>query len=335
MISILSGAAVALFGSAFAYSQWQVRRIEARFPPLGHFMAVQGGRLHYTERLPLGTPRDTVLLLHGASGNQADMMQPLGDRLAARGFRVIAVDRPGHGWSDRPDGAGDASPALQAARIRQGLTTIGVDKAIVVGHSLAGAVAANFAIDQKDFTEGLVLVAPVTHPWPGGVTWYYTLAAMPVAGWLFSNFVTVPVGLASMTGAVDSVYAPQTPSSDYVERTGAELVLRPREFVANAQDVAGLEAFIDGQVLRMGEITAPTTIVTGDRDGIVYAHIHSAGSARDIPGARLVTLPGVGHAVQNVAPDRVVDAVVDVAERKARAEATPARARLETGTPAP
>ncbi|MDB5652051.1 MAG: hypothetical protein JWL62_3571 [Hyphomicrobiales bacterium] len=328
MISILSGAAVAICGSAFAFSQWQVRRIEARYPAQGQFMEVPGGRLHYTERDAEGPLRDTVLLLHGASGNQADMMLQLGARLAAKGFRVIAVDRPGHGWSDRPDGAGDASPAVQAASIRAGLTSIGINKAIVVGHSLAGAVAANFAIDQKDFTEGLVLVAPVTHPWPGGVTWYYTLAAMPVAGWLFSNLVSMPVGLASMNAAVDSVYAPQTPSSDYVERTGAELVLRPKDFVANAQDVAGLEAFIDVQAKRMGEITAPTTIITGDSDGIVYAHIHSAGSARDIPGARLVTLPGVGHAVQNVAPDKVVDAIVDVAERKARAEAAPARARL-------
>lgn len=324
IFTLLGGVLLATGGGLFAYSQWQVRRIEATYPPQGRFMKVAGGQLHYTERLPEGPQRGTVLLLHGASGNQADMMSPLGRPLAAQGFRVIAVDRPGHGWSDRPDGIGDASPAVQARRIREGLAEIGVSQAIVVGHSLGGAVAANFAIDQKDFTSGLVLVAPVTHPWPGGVTWYYDVAALPGIGWLFGNLVTLPVGLASMSAAVDSVFAPQSPPPDYVSRTGAELVLRPKEFVANAQDVAGLARFIDTQVKRMGEIVAPTTIVTGDHDKIVWAHLHSEGSARDVAGAKLVTLPGVGHAVQNVAPDAVVEAIVDVAERSRDANAKPA-----------
>ncbi|MBX9740859.1 MAG: alpha/beta hydrolase [Beijerinckiaceae bacterium] len=321
MISILSAVLVLVVGSAVVFTQWQVRRIEQQFPPRGQFVSVSGGRLHYTERLPLdGGSAQTVLLLHGASGNQADVMLPLGDKLAARGFHVIAVDRPGHGWSDRPKGAEDASPAAQAGLIREGLASLNIRNAIVVGHSLAGAVAANFAIEQKDFTRGLVLLAPVTHPWPGGVTWYYTLAARPVIGWLFGNVVTMPVGLASLSAAVQSVFAPQTPPPDYAERTGSELVLRPSEFISNAQDVAGLAAFIDIQSKRMSEIAAPTTIVTGDRDSIVYAHIHSAGSARDIAGAHLVTLPGVGHAVHNVAPDRVVDAVTDVAMRADQAQ---------------
>lgn len=316
MISLVSGALIAVIGGAVLFTQWQVRRIEARHPPQGRFMATSSGRLHYTERLPATVETaETVLLLHGASGNQADMMLPLGDRLAARGFRVIAVDRPGHGWSDRPGGRDEASPAIQAELIRAGLASLGIRKAIVVGHSLAGAVAANFAIDQKEFTRGLVLVAPVTHPWPGGVTWYYTLAARPVFGWLFGHVVTMPVGLASLDAAVQSVFSPQQPPADYAEQTGSALVLRPREFIANAQDVSGLAAFIDVQSKRMGEIAAPTTIVTGDKDAIVYAHIHSAGSARDIPGARLVTLPGVGHAVHNVSPDTVVSAVADVASR--------------------
>jgi pimeloyl-ACP methyl ester carboxylesterase len=67
--------------------------------------------------------------------------------------------------------------------------------------------------------------------------------------------------------------------------------------------------------------------VTGDRDSVVHTHLHALGCARDIPGARLTTLEGVGHSPHHSAPDRVIAAVLDV-ERRARAgEAFARRAR--------
>ena len=151
-----------------AYTRWESGRIGLRYPPRGAFVAVTGGRLHYTEQPPTGAERATVLLLHGASGNEADMMLPLGAPLAARGFRVIAFDRPGYGWSDRPDGSDDSRPERQASLIREALAGLGIHRVIVLGHSLAGVVSTNLALDHQDLTQGLVLLAPVTHPWPGG-----------------------------------------------------------------------------------------------------------------------------------------------------------------------
>src|SRR5215208_2632463 len=72
-------------------------------------------------------PAGTVLLLHGASGSSGDPMMALGERLAQR-FRVVAVDRPGSGWSDRIGGAGAASPATQARIIRAALREIGIER---------------------------------------------------------------------------------------------------------------------------------------------------------------------------------------------------------------
>jgi pimeloyl-ACP methyl ester carboxylesterase len=85
--------------------------------------------------------------------------------------------------------------------------------------------------------------------------------------------------------------------------------------MANAQDVAGLNAFVTAQAPRMGAITAPTAIVTGDSDDIVLTRLHSYGSLRDIPGATLKVLPGVGHSPHWADPDSVVAAVVAVADR--------------------
>jgi len=150
-------------------------------------------RLHATQRAPEGAAKETVLLIHGAGGNQADMMLPLGDALASRGFRVIAVDRPGHGWSQRL-AEDHASPAAQAEAIRAGLEKLGIEHALVVGHSWAGSIAVNMLIDHADFCAGAVLLAPVTHPWPGGVRLYYKLAAAPSSAGC-SRILLMPVGL--------------------------------------------------------------------------------------------------------------------------------------------
>ena len=97
--------------------------------------------------------------------------------------------------------------------------------------------------------------------------------------------------------------------------TRVRLVLRPQTFRNNALDVAGIYDFVVRQAPRLPAITAPTTIVTGDHDGIVLTHIHSYGSAREIPGARLIVLPGTGHSPHWSNPEAVIDAVEDVADR--------------------
>ena len=149
------------------------------YPPAGRFVDVTGGRLHVLERGKPDAP--PVVLLHGASGNLQDMRLALGDRLAAR-YRVILIDRPGHGWSDRPGGDDDAVPARQAALIDEALRRLGVKRAIIVGHSWSGALATAYALAYPERVAGLVLLAPVTHPWPGGIAWHYRLARRRCSG---------------------------------------------------------------------------------------------------------------------------------------------------------
>ncbi len=309
---LAGSAVVAIVAAALLFTFVMVRRVEAAHPPRGEFASLAGGRMHFTQILPPGEPRGVALLVHGASGNESDLALPLGQRLASRGFRVLAVDRPGHGWSDR---LGAETPALQAARIIDLLDSIGVREVIVVGHSLGGVTAASLVLSFPERIRGLVLVAPVTHPWPGGVALYYNVASAPVVGPLFCALFAMPLGLLTMEGALKSVFAPGSPPPDYARRTGLARVLRPKNFAANARDVAGTFAFVTPQAARMKEIAAPTAIVTGDRDSIVFAHIHSLGSARDIAGATLTFLPGVGHSPHWADPDAVVAAIESVAER--------------------
>jgi pimeloyl-ACP methyl ester carboxylesterase len=298
--------------------------IERSYPPSGRFVDVDGGRLHVLELGPADAP--PVLLLHGASGNLGDIRLALGEKLAAN-YRVILVDRPGHGWSDRPDGAEDASPARQAALIHQALAKIGVTKSVVVGHSWSGALATAYTLAYPEAVSGLVLLAGVTHPWPGGVAWVNNVVAAPLIGPLLAHTIILPLGYFMVQPGVNAVFAPEIPPPDYVERAGARTILRPSEFIANAQDIAGLKAFVTAQAPRYGEIKAPVAIIAGDADRVVYTDIHSRGIYKMLPDATLTVLPGVGHMVQFAAADLVVKAVDEVAAKaNAKADAKGQRA---------
>ena len=313
--------ALALFAALGVFTAVQTRRIEARYPPAGTRVEIGDAAVHVLERAPLGEPRGAVLMVHGASGNAADLDVALAGRLSDAGFRALSVDRPGHGWSARLDGNQRSSPVLQAETIVRAAQCVGVDEAIVVGHSLGCVTSLAMALEAPGFVRALILIAPVSHPWPGGVAWYYTAGADPVFGPPLRRLLTLPVGMARMRGAVRAVFAPNPAPAGFIEATRLPLVLRPLHFRANCEDVAHAETAVAALSPRYGAIRAPTEIVTGDSDRVVYAHIHSAGSARDIPGARLTTLAGVGHSPHHVAPERVVEIILE-AERRARERET-------------
>lgn len=304
-----------LFATLAAVTWAGTRAIERAHPPSGRFVDVDGGRSHIVELGAADAP--PILLLHGASGNLADMRVALGEKLAQRN-RVILVDRPGHGWSDRPGGADDAVPSAQARLIHQAVTRIGIKRLVVVGHSWSGALATAYALAYPDEVRGLVLLAPVTHPWPGGIGWINDVAALPVIGPLIAHTLVLPSGYFLLKPGVTAVFRPDTPPPDYVSRTGVAMLLRPREFIANAQDLARLKEFVRAQSPRYGEIKTPVTIIAGDKDPVVYTDIHSRAIARQVPQATLTVLPGVGHMVQCVAADLAVQAIDDIAGKAAR-----------------
>jgi pimeloyl-ACP methyl ester carboxylesterase len=302
---------IALLAAITAVGAWWIERA---YPPTGRFVDVNGGRLHVVELDARENPTagdPPIVLLHGASGNLGDMRVALGDQLARR-HRVILIDRPGHGWSERSLGGDGASPARQAAMIGELLGHLGVDRAIIVAHSLAGTVAAALALDEPARVAGLVLIAPVLNPWSTGIAWYYSVAAAPYVGPLFVWTLALPSGAMLTNSTVALVFAPQAVPADYVQRAAIPLVLLPRNFLANARDVAGLHAFVTAQAPRYPGIKAPTVIITGDRDTIVSPQIHSRALAAILPHSKLVVLEGVGHMPHHVAADKVIAAIEEV-----------------------
>jgi pimeloyl-ACP methyl ester carboxylesterase len=331
MIGLVLVAVIAIIGAGAGITAFAIRRIEAAHPPAGRFVEVDGGRIHVLELGQEGgkagragggaaDPYWPIVLVHGASGNLGDLRLSLGDRLAQT-RRVILVDRPGHGWSDRPGGAQDASPARQAALIAQALERIGVERFVLLGHSLGGAVATAFALAYPDRLAGLVLLAPVTHPWSGGLAWYNALLTTPVAGGVFAHALALPAGDFLLERGAVSVFAPQAMPPDYLRRAGIRLLLRPSELIANAQDVAILKRFVAAQVPRYRDIAVPTVVLTGDADKTVSPQRHARAIAAALPDARLVVLPGIGHMPHHVATNEVIAAIDSIsAARPAQRE---------------
>ncbi|MBV1707346.1 MAG: alpha/beta hydrolase [Hyphomicrobiales bacterium] len=299
----------------WAFSLVMTRSFERSFPPRGIRVPVTGGFLHVVDIAPRAPGRGTIILLHGASGNLADMTGVLGEPLAKRGFRVLVFDRPGSGYSDRPGGVAAAQPDRQAQLVREAAEACGVREAIVLGHSLAGAMTVNFALDHKDFTRAILLLSPVTRPWPGGIAAYYHIAASRYFGPLFNRLIAMPAGLLQMRRAIIQVFAPNPVPPDFAQDTAPWLVLRPANFGQNAQDVAVMHAFVTRQAPREAEVGVPTAIVTGDQDGVVLTHIHAFGSAAAIPGATLKVLKGVGHSPHHSAPEAVLESIEALAQR--------------------
>jgi len=309
---------LAILGIGAAITALGIAGLERVHRPAGRFVPVTGGRLHVVEIGPQHPTDDPpVVLLHGASGNLEDQRLTLGNALAQK-RRVILIDRPGHGFSERPGRAADASPRRQAALIAEAVTRLGVERAVIVGHSWSGALAAAYALDFPKRVAGLVLLAPVTHPWPGGIFWYNRLTTTPVIGALFAHAFALPLGLCMIKGALNSVFAPQTVPLDYVRRAAARLVLRPAEFIANAQDIAALKAFVTAQVPRYCEIAVPTAIVSGDRDDTVALETHARAAAMLVPNAKLIVLDGVGHMPHHAAPEAIVAAIEELGVRRTR-----------------
>lgn len=282
--------------------------IERRNPPVGAFIDVDGTRIHYVHvPAPANADLPPIVFIHGASANLKDQMLPLRPLLEGRA-EMLFFDRPGHGWSGR--GNGNDTPREQARTIAALMDRLGINSAIIVGHSFGGAVTAALALDHPDRVRGLVFASAATHPWAGGKTsWYYSLTAIPVIGWLFSETIAYPAGTLRMAAATTCVFAPNHAPEDYLARASIELVLRPGAFRANATDVESLYPFATANAERYKSIKAPTVVISGDHDTVVYEELHSLGLKRDIPGAELVWIPNLGHKSDWIASDLIVAAV--------------------------
>jgi pimeloyl-ACP methyl ester carboxylesterase len=244
-----------------------------------------------------------VLLLHGQPGSAGDW-----DRvLAAIGSRAdaVAIDRPGwDGKSRAADLAGNCRAALGALDDR------GLARAIVVGHSFGGAVGAWLAVHHPDRVQGLVLVAPAANlaSLYGVDRWL----AAPVVGYLASAAALSGVGAALTAAPLRRRIARGLGIDDrYLSAAGRRL-LTPAAWRAFTLEQRSLIRDLPVLDERLGEITAPTTVIAGSDD-----HVIPPGSLgqlqRQIPGSDLHVMEHAGHLMHLQNAARLADVVVAAA----------------------
>lgn len=287
----------------------------AQSPPLGQFIDVEGHQIHVFDA---GRPNRTapdVVLIHGANGNLRDFTFDLVGRLEAN-YRVIAVDRPGLGYSDSL-GEADSDPREQARVLRLALAQLGVRQPIVVGHSYGGAVAMGFALEAEEQTAGLVLLAGATHPWDTALGGWYRLNATPL-GRPARATVAAFAPEAMVANVLESVFSPTPVPEGYDAYFGPNLSIRRESQANNNRQVNALLEYVTLMQPSYANLTLPIEILHGDADTIVGLEIHSRRLAAEAPGAVLTVMENTGHMPHHSDPDAVVAAIGRVSQRTSR-----------------
>jgi non-heme chloroperoxidase len=245
-----------------------------------------GLRLPYVEQGdPAGIP---IVLLHGYTDSWTSFARLL-DHLPHR-FRAIALSQRGHGDAGRPLRA--YHPRDFADDLADFLDAVGIDAAVIVGHSMGSLVAQRFAIEYPARVRGLVLIGAFTG-----------LGRNPLIRELWESTV------ATMTDPVDPAFVREfqlstlaTPvPSDFLDLVVAESLKLParlwREVLAGQMD--------ENVVGELDRIASPTLVLWGDRDDLFPQRREQERLAAAIGDARLVVYPGIGHALHWEEPVRV------------------------------
>jgi pimeloyl-ACP methyl ester carboxylesterase len=295
----------ALVGSAL-FNRASARRAEADTPPAGKFVEVDGVRLHYVDR----GKGPVAVLLHGDGVMLQDFTVSGVVPLAAEQHRVIAFDRPGYGYSDRPRST-IWTPAAQAELIAGALKKIGVERAVVVGHSWGTLVALAMALNHPSVVSGLVLLSGYYYGTARPDVGPAALSAAPVAGDLLAYTVAPLLGRLTGPIGVKASFAPAPVSPKFADFPKA-MALRPSQIHASAADAALLVPSAVALSRRYGELALPVVIMAGRGDLIVHMDKHAERLVGDIKGAELRIVPHQGHMLHYAVPERVVAAVADV-----------------------
>jgi pimeloyl-ACP methyl ester carboxylesterase len=321
MFLLVPLAAVLLIEAGLAlFTLRTVRRVEAALPPGGRFVEVPGARLHVVER---GGQGPTVLLVHGLAGQLCHFTYGIVDLLASR-YRVVAVDRPGSGYSVRVPGS-SAALGAQADVLAALIDTLKLGRPVVVGHSLGGAVALALAQRHPERVAGLALIAPLTHPvkevHPAfealkiRIPWLRTWVAWTLA---------VPAGLARRDAVLRLVFAPEPVPGDFAARGGGMLTLRPSHFISACADLAAAPEDLPGMVQGYGAMRLPVRILYGRGDRILDPREQGEALAGKVPGAELTLVDG-GHMLPITMPERCAQFIEEVAAREGVTEPSPSR----------
>lgn len=282
-------------------------------PMSGTLQPVQGGVMHYIDTGP--SDATTLVLIHGLGAQLQHFTYGLVD-LLRDDFRVIAIDRPGCGYSTLTNGDG-ASLGDQARMIDEVLASLDVEKAVMVGHSMGGAIALRLAVDFPERTSALALFGALTLP---GIEIPEVLKGLQIKpSWLrrfLGATIASPLAKMSTDKLLTAAFHAEPYPKDFADRAGLALTLRPSVYVAACSDLAALEAEMPAQAARYDtELKAPGGILFGSDDAILSGDHH--GPRMTAHGLSYELMQDRGHMIFITLPEDAVDFIRRMAAKAA------------------
>ncbi len=237
-----------------------------------------------------------VVFVHGAGMDHTVWALPA-RHFARKGLRVAAPDLPGHG---RSAGAPLASIVAMSEWLGRLLDALEIAEAVVVGHSMGSLVAWRFAMDNAERCRSLALLG--------------TSMPMPVTNLLLdaaadNHHAAIDMANAWTHSPGGALGANANPGV-WMLGAGERLLERSGAGVFHA-DLAACNGF--NASASHGRVACPALVIAGDDDRMTPAKA-GLDVASHLPNARIVRLPGCGHAMLNERPNEVLDALIDIVE---------------------
>lgn len=299
-----AGLALLGIGSAL-WVRSRAHRAERKNPPRGRFIDVDGVRLHYVDR---GTG-PVVVLLHGNNVSSEDFQASGLIEGLAQHYRVLAFDRPGFGHSRRPR---DRlwTPAAQAKAIQLALEALAIKEPVVVAHSMGTQVALAMALAHPTCASRLVLMGGYYYPSLRVDVLLTAPVALPLVGDAMRYTVTALSARAFLPVTVKGMFSPQPVPSEFFPVLSREMLLRPLQLRANAEDAAFMVPAAKSMHEQYKTLQhLPITLIAGDADKVVDPQTNSVRLHEELPQSQLWVVEGAGHMVHYADPEAVIAAV--------------------------
>lgn len=288
---------LAVSGGLWLFTRRVATNVETRIPVAGKFADVAGARLHYVQRGETRADQLPIVMLHGLAGHLHHFNFALVDELA-KDTRVIAIDRPGSGYSTRDYGK-VTKLTEQADAIIALLDQFGITRAVFVGHSLGGALSLTIAIRHPTRVAGLTLIAPLTHISDRLSPVFRGIAVKGrAARVLIAHLLATPMYIMNRQKIMPQIFGPESVPSGYATRGGGLLTLRPSQYIGASGDLGAVPEIMPGIEARYEELNRPDAppidLLYGREDRILDYRVQGEGFAARVPACRLTLVSG-GH----------------------------------------
>ena len=212
------------------------------------------------------------------------------------------------------------TPAAQAHLLRRAFARLGLERPVVVGHSLGTMVALAMALDHPDAVGGLVLLSGYYKPTARLDVPAVALAAVPVLGDVLRYTVSPLFGRVMLPLNLKIMFAPRPVPDHFRHGFPYGFPVRPGQIRAEAQDAASMVPAAAALRARYSELRLPVTIMAGIEDKIVDVDGHAVWFHDAIPGSELHLVPDTGHMFHYAVPERVVAAITATVKRQQTTE---------------